>query len=90
MNILNITRLITIALLTRSRGALGFKFKHYDMRFNNLLYNEGGVEGSWYSYTILTILKTILLEDLGSEGEDNLSNGGSSSRRGRWIFHGNR
>jgi hypothetical protein len=34
----------------------------------------------------------ILLEVLGSEGEDDLGNSGSSSssRRGRWIFRGNR
>jgi hypothetical protein len=31
-----------------------------------------GVEGSWYSYTILTILGT--LKVLGSEGEDDLGN----------------
>jgi hypothetical protein len=53
-------------------------------------YDEDGVEGSWYSYTILTILKMILIEVLGSEGEDNLGNGGSSSRRGRRIFRCNR
>jgi hypothetical protein len=38
-------------------------------------------------YTILSILETILIEALGSEGEDYLGNGssGSSSRR---IFRG--
>jgi hypothetical protein len=36
------------------------------------------------------ILEMILLEVLGSEGEDDLDNGGSSSRRGGRIFHGNR
>ncbi len=42
-------------------------------------------------YKILTIFDMILLEVLGSEGEDDLGNGGSSSsRRGRRVFHGNR
>jgi hypothetical protein len=35
--------------------------------------------GGWYSCTVLTILETILLEDLGSEGEDDLGNEGSIS-----------
>ncbi len=54
--------------------------------------------GEWrtgrdFLYTILTILGMILFEVLGSEGEDDLGNGGSSSssssRRGRQIFRGN-
>jgi hypothetical protein len=55
-----------------------------------ILTDKDGVEGSWYSYTILTILEVILLEVLGSEGEDDLGNSGSSSRCDRRIFHGNR
>jgi hypothetical protein len=35
-------------------------------------------EGDWYSCTVLTILETILFEVLGSEGEDDLGNDGSS------------
>ncbi len=50
---------------------------------------EDEVKGSLYSYTLLTILEMILLEVLGSEGEDDLGNDGSSSRCGRRIFRGN-
>jgi hypothetical protein len=39
---------------------------------------EGAEEG-WYSCIVLTILEMILLEVLGSEGGDDLGNGGSSS-----------
>jgi hypothetical protein len=46
------------------------------------------VEGSWYSYTVLTILEMILLEVLGSESEDDLGNGGSSSISSSSLAHG--
>jgi hypothetical protein len=39
-------------------------------------------------YTILSILDMILLEVLGSEGEDDLGNGGSCSSCGGQVFHG--
>jgi hypothetical protein len=35
------------------------------------------------------ILEMKLLEALGSEGKDDLGNGGGSSGRGRRIFRGN-
>ncbi len=49
-----------------------------------------GLKEAGILYTILTFLEMILLEVLGSEGEDDFGNGGSSSRHGRRIFHGNR
>jgi hypothetical protein len=49
-----------------------------------------GLKEAGILYTILAVLEMILLEVLGSEGQDNLGNGGSSSRHGRQIFRGNR
>jgi hypothetical protein len=49
-----------------------------------------GLEEAGILYTILSILEMILLEALGSEGEDDLGNGGSSSSSGRRIFCGSR
>jgi hypothetical protein len=49
-----------------------------------------GLKEAGIFYTILTVLEMIFLKVLGSEGEDDLGNGSSSSRRGRQIFRGNR
>jgi hypothetical protein len=49
-----------------------------------------GLEEAGILYTILSILEMILLEVLGSEGEDDFGNGGSSCSSGRRIFRGNR
>jgi hypothetical protein len=44
-----------------------------------ILYDVEAAEEGWYSCTVLTILEMILLEVLGSEGGDDLSNDCSSS-----------
>jgi hypothetical protein len=49
-----------------------------------------GLKEAGILYTILLILETILLEVLGSEGGDNLGDGGNSSISGRQILRGNR
>jgi hypothetical protein len=49
-----------------------------------------GLEEAGILYTILSILEMILLEVVGSEGEDDLGNGGCSRSSGRQIFHGDR
>jgi hypothetical protein len=50
-----------------------------------------GLKKAGILYTILMILEMMLLEVLGSQGEDDLGyDGSSSSRRGRRIFRGNR
>jgi hypothetical protein len=50
---------------------------HYDTGFNNV--TKMGSEGAGILYTVLSVLEMILLEVLGSEGEDDLGRGGSSS-----------
>jgi hypothetical protein len=47
-----------------------------------------GLEEAGIPYTILSILEMILLEALGSEGEDDLGNGVSRSSSGKRIFPG--
>jgi hypothetical protein len=50
-----------------------------------------GAEAGWYSCTLLTILGMILLEVLGTVGEEtSVDDGSSSSNSSKQILHGNR
>jgi hypothetical protein len=49
-----------------------------------------GLRDAGILYTILLILEMKLLEALGFDGEDYLSNGGNGSSSNRRVFRGNR